>query len=79
MMRFFWNHECSIAKFQIFTQEYLFKKNDFEIIVDQSNIENLNLATKRISSNNQENILETRDIKNVSITYQINNVNIGSV
>ncbi len=67
-----------LSKYQIFTQEIYLKENNFYISVDQTKYRNLNLAAKRVIQIIEE-VLSTRKIKNVSITFQIGNVKTGSV
>jgi len=67
-----------LKEFGIFTQVINLKNRDLEIIVDQSKYRNQNLATKRVVQLANE-VLITREIENVRIVYQINNVNTGSV
>jgi hypothetical protein len=67
-----------LSKYQIFTQEIYLKENNFYISVDQTKYRNLNLAAKRVIQMIDE-VLSTRKIKNVSITFQTGNVKTGSV
>ena len=67
-----------LSKYQIFTQEIYLKENNFYISVDQTKYRNLNLAAKRVVQIIDE-VLSTRKINNVSITFQIGNVKTGSV
>jgi len=67
-----------LQNFGIFTQNIYLKEDSLEIVVDQNRYRNLNLATKR-SIQSVRDILETRDISKIHITYQVSNVNIGSV
>ena len=67
-----------LSKYQIFTQEIYLKENNFYISVDQTKYRNLNLAAKRVIQIIDE-VLSTRKIKNVSITFQTGNVKTGSV
>lgn len=67
-----------LSKYQIFTQEIYLKENNFFISVDQTKYRNLNLAAKRVIQIIDE-VLSTRKIKNVSITFQTGKVRIGSV
>ena len=67
-----------LQNFGIFTQNIYLKEDSLEIVVDQNRYRNLNLATKR-SIQSVRDILETRDINKIHITYQVSNVNIGSV
>ena len=76
-MMFFGNHTPMLQNFGIFTQNIYHNENSLEIIVDQNRYRNLNLATKINQS--IRNILETRNINKIFITYQVSDVNIGSV
>ncbi len=67
-----------LSRYQIYTQEIHFKNNDLFISVDQSNYRNLNLASKRVIEI-IDKVLSTREIKNVSISFQTGNVKIGSI
>ena len=67
-----------LSKYQIFTQEIYLKENNFFISVDQTKYRNLNLAAKRVIQIIDE-VLSTRKIKNVSITFQTGKVKTGSV
>ncbi len=67
-----------LSRFQIFTQEIYFKNNDLFISVDQSNYRNLNLAAKRVVQITDK-VLSTREIKNISITFQTGKVKTGSI
>ena len=67
-----------LREYGIFTQEIFLSGNEVNLIVDQSRYRNLNTATKRIVELTRT-ILQTRDIKKISITYKTGNVNIGQV
>ena len=67
-----------LSRYQIFIQEIYFKNKDLFISVDQSKYRNLNLAAKRVIQI-IDKVLSTREIKNVSITFQTGNVKIGSI
>ena len=66
-----------LQNFGIFTQNIYLKEDSLEIVVDQNRYRNLNLATKR-SIQSVRDILET-EISIKFISYQVSNVNIGSV
>ena len=59
-----------LQNFGIFTQNIYLKEDSLEIVVDQNRYRNLNLATKR-SIQSVRDILETRDINKIHITYQV--------
>ena len=67
-----------LSRYKIFTQEIYFNNDDLFISVDQSSYRNLNLASKRVIEI-IDKVLSTREIKNVSITFQTGNVKIGSI
>jgi hypothetical protein len=67
-----------LREFGIFLQEIYLDSKKIELIVDQSNYRNLNIASKRIIELSRE-ILEIRNIDEIKITYQIGNVKILSV
>ena len=67
-----------LREFGIFLQEIYLDSKKIELIVDQSNYRNLNIASKRIIQLSRE-MLEIRNIDEIKITYQIGNVKILSV
>lgn len=67
-----------LKEFGIFTQEIFLADKNLEIIVDQGKYRNLNIATKRIIQLSKE-VLDAREINNITITYMTGNVNIGSI
>ena len=67
-----------LSKFGIYVQEIFYKDNHLSFILDQGKYRNLNIASKRVIQLTKE-VLNSRDIRNVSITYQINNVNTSTI
>ena len=67
-----------LSRYEIFTQEIFLESNDLFITVNQSKYRNLNLAAKRVIQI-IDKVLSTRQINNISITFQSANVKIGSI
>ncbi len=67
-----------LQSFGIFTQSIKISESSMSIIVDQSKYRNLNLATKRIIQITSE-VLKTRKIEDIEITYQVSGVNIATI
>ena len=66
-----------LQNFGIFTQNIYHNENSLEIITIKIDIEILIWLKRSIQS--IRNILETRNINKIFITYQVSDVNIGSV
>ncbi len=67
-----------LSQHEIFIQEIFFDSDDLYISIDQANFRNLNLAAKKTIQLIDE-VLLTREISNVSLTFQTGNVKIGSL
>ena len=67
-----------LSKFGIYVQEIFYKDKHLSIIIDQGKYRNLNIASKRVIQLTKE-VLNTRDIRSVSITHQTNNVNTSTI
>ena len=67
-----------LARFGIYSQQMFLDSGNLEIIIDQTNYRNLNTATKRVIQLTKE-VLGTREIKNVRVTFQNSSVNVTSV
>lgn len=67
-----------LAKYEIFLQQINYKDNSIHLVLSQSKYRNENLVTKR-TIQVIRNILETRKIEKVSLTYQVAGVNKYSV
>ncbi len=66
-----------LAPYGIYTQEIFLKDNAINLIVNNSKYRNQNIATKRIVQLIEE-VLVTRNIEKVTITYQIADINTNS-
>ncbi len=67
-----------LAAYQIYTQEIYLDSNDLYISINQDKYRNLNLVAKRVVQI-LDKVLLSREIKNLSITFQTANVKIGSI
>ncbi len=67
-----------LNSFGLFTQEIYLKENNLIIIIDNSKYRNLNTAAKRVVQLTEE-VLNSREIKNLSIGFNSNEVNTSLV
>lgn len=63
-----------LKEFGIFTQEIYLEDNKIEFVINQSRYRNLNTASKRLLQLTRE-ILSSREINDITITFQEGNVN----
>ncbi len=67
-----------LSGYEIYTQEIYLISNDLYISLNQGKYRNLNLAAKRVIQIT-DSILQTRDIKNISVIFQTGNVKTASI